>query len=338
VGLFSLLALLSGLSFGRLCADPAAQPPADTTGQPQTTPTASSAPVAGKPQKETVDIQFDHLLGTSQDGDITVSTFDNATVIHKDAQFSAELIVDRSQKKDHIFTCTRYPEKAEYPKSARPPTYADPETTVTAEKVVAYSTYRRAEFIKDVKMVSIPKEQAADKTDPKKLGAQPTTITADKLVYNYRDKMGEFTDHVTMVVTPRKQDDKSSGINKAMTSDPSTLTTDKLHYDGKLKKATATGNVVIVQKARTVWADKAEYFQDVDKVVLSGNVRMKNTGEEEVKSMDNADTVTVLLHNDWVDILAKPGTKITMTLEVNDDSDDTTPAASDDTTKGTAKK
>ncbi len=92
---------------------------------------------------------------------------------------------------------------------------------------------------------------------------------------------------------------------------------------------------MIVQKARTVWADEATYDQALELVTLHGNVRMKNTGKEELKDMHDAETVTVSLNNDWVDILAKKGGTVSMDLEVKDQEEPlpTTGTAKPDQTK-----
>ncbi|HEY3379367.1 MAG TPA: hypothetical protein VGL77_17960, partial [Armatimonadota bacterium] len=74
------------------------------------------------------------------------------------------------------------------------------------------------------------------------------------------------------------------------------------------------------QKDRTIWADQGTYAQTDDLVVLRGNVRMKNTGKEEVKELKDAETVTVSLENDWIDIMAKPHGKVEVTFEVQDDT------------------
>jgi hypothetical protein len=47
---------------------------------------------------------------------------------------------------------------------------------------------------------------------------------------------------------------------------------------------------------------------------------MKNTGKEEVKELKDAETVTVSLENDWIDIMAKPHGKVEVTFEVQDDT------------------
>ncbi|HEX2951456.1 MAG TPA: LptA/OstA family protein, partial [Armatimonadota bacterium] len=97
------------------------------------------------------------------------------------------------------------------------------------------------------------------------------------------------------------------------------VTSNKMDYDYAAKKALGTGNVVVVQKDRTVWADQGIYDQNSELVTLQGNVRMKNAGKEEIKEMSDAQTVTVSLENDFIDIVAKPGGKVTMVFEVPED-------------------
>lgn len=152
-----------------------------------------------------------------------------------------------------------------------------------------------------------------------------TRITADKVVGQSTPRWADFTGSVKMVVTPKKKEDGNS-LKSQVSGEPSTITSDALSYDYGKKVAHGRGSVVVVQKNRTVWADDAVYEQKTDLVTMTGNIRMKNTGDEEVKEMKNADKVTVSLQDDWVDINAKPDEKVEYIIEVQDDQTPAEPA------------
>jgi len=205
-------------------------------------------------------------------GKYTMTTITDAVVTHEDAVFTANKMDVKSEGDVHEITCTGNP------------VLTDPENRITAEKVVAYSTPRQAEFVGNVKMVSTPKKQQQEGKDEirNKLGTEPSTTTCDRLSYNY-----------------------------------------------SAKRAFAKGNVKIVQKARTLWADEGTYDQNLELITLKGNVRLQNEGEEELKELKNAETATISLQNDWIDIVAKQGSRVQMIFHVKDD--DQKPA--DDTAK-----
>ena len=150
-------------------------------------------------------------------------------------------------------------------------------------------------------------------TDPE------TRITADKVVGQSTPRWAEFTGNVKMVATPKKKE-AGENLKGKLTGEPTTVTSSSLSYDYGKKVAQARCSVVVVQKNRTVWADQAVYEQKAELITMTGNIRMRNTGEEEVKAMKNADKVTVSLQEDWADILAKPGGPLVeFTLEYDDE-------------------
>jgi lipopolysaccharide export system protein LptA len=160
------------------------------------------------------------------------------------------------------------------------PVFKDEQNVITADKVVGLSTPRQAEFTGTVKMVHTPKAKAKDDKDAK------------------AEKKGETRDQ----------------FNK----EPTTLTADSLSYNYADKLGKATGNVVVVQKARTIWADEGIYDEQVEKILLRGNVRLKNAGDEELKELKDADSITVSLKDDWYVIEAKPDGVVTILLDVKD--------------------
>lgn len=209
-----------------------------------------------------VRVQARQIVSQKQNGDIRLTTFSNAIIYQDDAQFNADTVIMRSEKNVHEFTCTGNP------------VFADPQTRITADKLIAFSTPRRAEFTGAVKMVSTPKNKAE----------------AGK---------GEFRDKFS--------------------NEPTTVTADSMSYDYALKRSLARGNVVVTQKLRTVWANEAVYDKQAELIKLTGNVRMKNAGDEELKEMKDAETVTMSLENDWIEILAKKDGFVDMYFDVKDD-------------------
>jgi lipopolysaccharide assembly outer membrane protein LptD (OstA) len=143
-------------------------------------------------------------------------------------------------------------------------------------------------------------------------------ITGDKVIGQSTPRWAEFLGNVKMVSTPKKKD-SGDGIKGKLSGEPTTVTCETMHYDYGKKTAQAKGSVVVVQKNRTVWADQGVYEQKAELITLSGNIRIKNTGEEEIKSMKNADKMTVSLNDDWVDVTAKPGDYVEWTLEYQDE-------------------
>lgn len=220
---------------------------------------------AGTPPKTSRLVVNSSRWHRQSQGKTAIDTLYQATVTHEDTRLTADLMVMKSEGDMHEITCTGNP------------VFTDPENRITADKIIALSTPRQAEFIGNVKMVTTPKKKIDSKANAK------------------------------------------GDLREKLTGDPSTLTCNHLRYNYSAKHANASGNVMIVQKARTVWANDATYDQNLELVTLTGNVHLKNTGEEEMKDLSNAETVTVSLRDDWIDIAAKKGEQLTMDFLVKDD-------------------
>jgi len=144
-----------------------------------------------------------------------------------------------------------------------------------------------------------------------------TRITSDKVVGHTSPRWAEFTGHVKMIATPKKKDN-AGDLQQKFTGEPTTITSDSLNYDYGNKVAQAHGNVVVVQKSRTLWANEGTYDQQAKLITLKGNVHGTNTGEEELKQMKNAELVTVSLENDWIDMTAPKDQLLEFDLEYQD--------------------
>lgn len=226
------------------------------------------------PTKKDITITAKEVVSQKVEANRRVTTFTQARVRQDDATFSAEKMVVNSDynpksKKDdmHEIICTGNP------------VYKDIESTVTSDRVTAWSSPRRAEFVGNVKMVNDPTKNPKKKANPK----------------------GEARDQFS--------------------TELSTTTSDKLSYDYGNKRAIATGNVTVVQKERTIWADQGVYDQKLELITLRGNVRLKNTGDDELKELYDAETVTISLETDWIDIVAKQDGFVTIELEVSDEEE-----------------
>ncbi len=250
------VALLSALAVALFAA-----PPTDSKPLPGPAPAAVPAP-ATKTKK--VLVKFKSMVSQKAEGNARVSNLTMAEVDQDDAVFTSDVMVVHSEKNVHEFTCTGNP------------VFTDPESHVTADKVVAYSSPRRAQFTGNVKMINTPKP----KKDPK---------------------------------------DQGNDMKNEIRNTPSTTTCESMDYDYANKTALAKGNVVVVQKKRTLWADQAVYNQKAELITMTGNVRMENTGDDELKELNDADVVTISLENDWIEIRPKDGGLSTMVLNVKDE-------------------
>lgn len=236
-----------------------------------------------------------------------VTTYSNAVIQHQDATFSAASIEQRTnlQKQDQ-FTCTGSPR------------FKDSVNTITADLIVAYTSPRRAECSGNVRTESMPRtgQQSSIK-------AQKIIVTCDKLKYDYSTKIADFSadKQVNMQLvplTPTANDDGTfSGKLWKETTD---ISSKSLRYEFDKKMALAEGDVVVKQGKRTVWADKVTYDESLDLMVMTGNIRMRNSGDEAVKSLDNAGKLTLSLIDNWLEILAaSPDKKIHFTIIVDDE-------------------
>lgn len=237
----------------------------------------------------------------------TVTTYTNAVILHQDATFSASLIEQRTNaQKQHQFNCSGRPR------------FKDSVNTITTDLIVAFTSPRSADCSGNVRTESMPRSG-------KELSvkAQKIIVTSDKLHYDYAAKLADFSadKQVTMQLiplTPSANDDGTfSGQLWKETTD---INSKSLRYDFNAKLALAEGNVVVTQPKRTLWADKATYDESLDLIVMTGNIRMRNSGDDEIKALDNADKLTVSLIDNWLEILAKsPDKKLRFTIEVDED-------------------
>ncbi|HEY3378902.1 MAG TPA: hypothetical protein VGL77_15560, partial [Armatimonadota bacterium] len=132
-------------------------------------------------------VKADHITSKRDVGNVQMTSYAKAIVTQDDATFTADTIVQRSEGNVHEFTGTGNP------------VFTDAQNRITGQKVVAYSTPRRAEFSGDVKMLSTPKPRAGAAADTKaQLSSAPTTLTCDTLSYDYAGKKALATGNVVI--------------------------------------------------------------------------------------------------------------------------------------------
>ena len=242
----------------------------------------------------------------------TLTTYKNAVITHEDATFSADLIEQRTKEKSqHEFTGTGNP------------LFKDKTNTIVAQVIIARTSPRSAEFNGAVRSESLPRSSDTGST----LQSQKIIITSDKLLYDYAGKRADFSakDVVFTQLIPLENTTTGDGtFSTQLRKETTEITSKTLLYDFENKKALATGDqqqqVIVKQPKRTIWADQAVYDESIDLVVLTGNIRMRNSGEEEVKALDNAEKVTVSLANNWMEILSKSkDARVRITIEVEED-------------------
>lgn len=137
-----------------------------------------------------------------------------------------------------------------------------------------------------------------------------TKVTADKVTMNFKERQAAFVGNVMMVTQrqpepakagqpaqPAAKTDEDEKPLKAYWEDRATITCSQLQYDYRRKVAVATGSVKAVQKDRTAYGDRAEYAENEDALLVTGNVRLENTKGETFR----CDKVLINLKDDTVD-------------------------------------
>ena len=111
------------------------------------------------------------------------------------------------------------------------------------------------------------------------------TIKADRLLIYYKDNPG----------SPKKKDVKDMG------------------NAGDLEKLEAQGHVTITQTNRVVTGEKAVFYQDSQKIVMTGNAVMR-----EGKNMVKGDTIVVFLNEDRGVVEGSESKRVTATIYPNE--------------------
>lgn len=264
---------------------------------------------ARKTRSGTIDAD---TVNVRKDGEAYVTVYSNATITQEESVFTAKTVEQRSVKGAHVFTCTGNP------------VYKSPESTILSDRLVANTSPRSAEFTGNVRATRVSQKEGQD---GQLLGNSTTLVTSQRLLYDYGKKWAEFTGgDVVMETTPNDAAKVAGAGKESIAREPSRITCDKLTYDFTGKKAVATCNpgrqVHIVQqtKGRDLLADQAIYDEKMNILLLTGHVVMKNSGEGELKGVENVGTATISLDNDndFID-LQKSDKQVKIYFDVNED-------------------
>ncbi|MDO8684373.1 MAG: LptA/OstA family protein [Armatimonadota bacterium] len=149
----------------------------------------------------------------------------------------------------------------------------------------------RVEFDEDANIATSPGRLTI--TDPN------NEISGASGIAYLNDRRGEIKGSVKLVTKPKQKPDP----NRKSTEwkDTVTMTCDKIEYLYKLKKATAGGNLKMVQKDRTVTADQAIYLVKDEIVTLNGNVKGIDTKGQSVTAGGKV-TASLKEGDEWIEI------------------------------------
>lgn len=124
-----------------------------------------------------------------------------------------------------------------------------------------------------------------------KMVASQSTLTGKEMKVWYADSRGVVKGDVRVIT-------QYSGRNPAATEEPTILTCSEVEYDWGLAKGVARGGVKMRQGVKRAFADRAEFDQERQQILLLGNVRFEegngdwltasrmiyNTAEETVRA------------------------------------------------------
>jgi lipopolysaccharide assembly outer membrane protein LptD (OstA) len=146
-----------------------------------------------------------------------------------------------------------------------------------------------------------------------------SNVTGDKCVLSFKEKKASIVGNVVLVSKP-KPDAAKKGKGSFQTRDEVTVTCASLDYFYKEKKAVIPTPLVIVQKDRRITADSGTYYEDDDKVILTGNVKGE---DEKAKHSFTSPKVTISLkdNDQWMQAEKASGT-----FYVKDEEEEKKPA------------
>lgn len=103
-------------------------------------------------------------------------------------------------------------------------------------------------------------------TDPE------NTLTGNTGTAFYRTKDAKIRGNVVINTRPKPNTSPAEGSPRRAFNAPAVITCESVDYNWRSKVAVATGNLKLVQKDRTVTADKCIFEGKQDRVTLEGNV------------------------------------------------------------------
>lgn len=119
-----------------------------------------------------------------------------------------------------------------------------------------------------------------------------TKITADRMEYNYKEAVAIMTDNV-LVDDPRFR-----------------LTSDRLFVflDGtnSLSQLVVLGNVTVLNENRRATCDKAVYTKSEGRLVMVGNARLTNVGDNGKETSVSGDKITIWTDDQRMEVYPRP--------------------------------
>jgi lipopolysaccharide assembly outer membrane protein LptD (OstA) len=111
-------------------------------------------------------------------------------------------------------------------------------------------------------------------TSPGKMQIQDpeNTLTGNTGTAYYKTKDAKIRGNVVINARPKANSSPPEGSPRREFNAPATITCESVDYNWRSKVAVATGNLKMVQKDRTVTADKGVFESKADRVTLEGNV------------------------------------------------------------------
>lgn len=131
-------------------------------------------------------------------------------------------------------------------------------------------------------------------------------IRGDSGIAYLKERRGVLTGNIKLIAKPR-QTTQSNDKKPPELRDAATMTCDSLEYFYKQKQATASGNLKIMQKDRTVTAEKAQYNVKDEIVTLTGGVK---GSDEKGQNFSSGGKVTVSIKegDEWMEMEQAAGT------------------------------
>jgi lipopolysaccharide assembly outer membrane protein LptD (OstA) len=147
--------------------------------------------------------------------------------------------------------------------------------------------------------------QVAKSPGPLSITDVDNDIRGDSGTAYLKQRRGSLDGNVKLLTKPKQR----PGVTQqsAEWRDPVTVTCDTIEYLYKQKQATASGHLNMLQKDRTMTADKAVYMVKDERMTLTGNVR---GSDQKGQTMSSGGKVTVSLKegDEWMEIEQAAGT------------------------------
>jgi len=130
-------------------------------------------------------------------------------------------------------------------------------------------------------------------------------ITGDSGVAYLKQRLAKLQGNIKLIVKPKPKQDTAS--KPTQLSDNVVITCDTLDYLYKEKQATAAGNLTMVQKDRTVTAEKGVYDAKNELLTLTGSVKGHDEKGQTVSAGGKA-VISFKEGDEWMEVEQASGT------------------------------